>query len=115
MTFFVPPTPPDPLAPEREIKYPLILGPKKIPKKVTPVNLENICALEPLDVQSDIYADVVACSVDQPPSAPSITGAIRRSLCPCFERGEVGVETSINVRSLEKAYRRTQDYTSEPR
>ena len=58
------------------------LGPRLKPIKKTPAKRENMCAREPLDVQSLRYADVADWSVDQPPRRPSMTGASRRSLCP---------------------------------
>ncbi len=47
---------------------------------------------------------MAAWSVDQPPSVPSIIGAKSNSLWPCWEResGDVGVDTSMNIRSLLK-------------
>lgn len=40
----------------------------------------KICALDPSLVQSLTYADAVACSVDHPPSEPSIKGESRRRI-----------------------------------
>lgn len=57
-------------------------------------------ALEPLDVQSLKYAEVADCKVDQPPRRPSMTGAMKRSLCPCADSGEEGVDTRMKIRSL---------------
>lgn len=59
-------------------------------------------ARDPLDVQSLKYAEVADCKVDQPPRRPSITGARKRSLCPCDAKIEPGVDTKINVRSLRR-------------
>ena len=60
-----------------------MVGPKEKPRKNTPVNRLKMCALDPSEVQSDMYADVAACSVDQPPNIPSMNGEMTSNLCPC--------------------------------
>jgi hypothetical protein len=89
-------------------------GPADNPKQNTPVKRENICAREPSDVQSDMYAMVAVCRADQPPRRPSIIGLMIRNLCPCVEKGVCGVETSIKIKSLqEKTKGRGQSHRNE--
>jgi hypothetical protein len=65
------------------------------------VKREKIEALLPLDVQSEIYAEVPSWRVAEPPRRPSITGAMRSNVRPYEEIDEDGIETKMNVRSLE--------------
>ena len=75
-------------------------GPTDRPMWNTPVKRENICAREPSEVQSDMYAVVALWRVDQPPSSPSMNGARIRSLWPWEAKSVCGVDTKMNVKSL---------------
>ena len=77
-----------------------IIGPAAKPRKNTPVRRENMCDLEPSDVQSETYAEVAPCNVDHPPSKPSMIGEMMRSLCPCVASGEPGSDTRMNIKSV---------------
>lgn len=84
------------------MKYAPIVGPIAKPKKNTPVKREKILARDPSEVQSDTYAEVALCRVDHPPSKPSMIGEMMSSLCPCTAKILCGVETRMNVRSLQE-------------